>query len=190
MPPPPLAVHGHAIISDDDKIAGPDGLTPPALRNDADWAYFQRALDAAAFTVLGRLGHEANPNIKNRRRVVVSSSARRIEARRDATWWNPAEAPFAEIAARLAPEGGIVAVPGGRGVFDLFLRIGFDEFHLVRARGVSVPGGRFLFSACELGPSAEEVLAGAGMTPAPARSLDERVDLTVWRRLAIPTPPR
>ena len=67
----------------------------------------------------------------------------------------------------------------------------FDEYRTMSIPGgVSVPGGRFLFSACELGPSAEEVLAGAGMTPAPARSLDERVDLTVWRRLAIPTPPR
>jgi len=185
MPHPHLAIHGHAIISDDDKIAGPDGLTPPSLRNDADWAYFQRALDAAAFTVLGRLGHAANPNVKKRRRAVVSSSARGPETRDDATWWNPAKAPFADVAARLAPAGGIVAVPGGRGVFDLFLALGFAEFHLVRARGVRVTGGRAIFSACDSGASAEEVLARAGLTPSPSRPLDKGVDLTIWRSVRV-----
>ena len=54
-----------------------------------------------------------------------------------------------------APRGGIVAVPGGRSVFDLFLEIGYDEFHLARARGVKIENGTFLFSECALGRSAE-----------------------------------
>ena len=85
---------GHAIVSADDRIAGPDGLTPASLRNEADWARFQAALDAAAVTVLGRLGHEANANRKGRNRLVLSSSARGVTRRDDAWWWNPADTPI------------------------------------------------------------------------------------------------
>ena len=42
-----------------------------------------------------------------------------------------------EIAARVLPSGGRVAVGGGQVVFDLFLMIGFDGFHLSRAHGVA-----------------------------------------------------
>ena len=50
--PPRIEVHGYAIVSRDDRIAGSDGLTPPALRNAADWAYFQRGLDRADLVAL------------------------------------------------------------------------------------------------------------------------------------------
>ena len=118
--------HGHAIVSGDDRIADRDGVTPAALRNEKDWARFQAALDRAVLTVLGRLGHEANPNVKGRNRLVLSSSARGIERRADAFWWNPAEVMLDDALAEAAPAGGIVAVPGGRRVFDLFLHgVGF-----------------------------------------------------------------
>ena len=151
----PWHIHGHAIVSDDDMIAGLDGLTPPALHNEADWSRFQRALDAAAVTVLGRLAHEANPNVKGRNRLVVSSSARGVERRADGWWWSPAGASLEEALHLAAPGGGIIAVPGGRRVFDLFLDLGYDEFHLVRAEGVRVPGGVPLFSAIGSGTTAE-----------------------------------
>ena len=32
-----LDITGYAIVSDDDKIAGADGLTPASLRNPKDW---------------------------------------------------------------------------------------------------------------------------------------------------------
>ena len=47
MPSSEIQIHGYAIISDDDRIADSGGRTPPSLRNDADWAYFQRELDGA-----------------------------------------------------------------------------------------------------------------------------------------------
>ncbi len=179
-----VEIHGHAIVSDDDCIAGPDGLTPAALRNDADWAYFQAALDAAAFTVLGRRGHEANPNAKARRRVVVSSSSGGLEGRGDGHWWNPAHVAFASVAAMSAPGGGVAAVPGGRDVFGLFLRIGFDAFHLVRAEGVRIAGGRKLFPGCADGRDAERVLKEAGLSLARSSWLDRaaNVRLDLWRR--------
>jgi hypothetical protein len=180
--------HGHAIVSADDMIADANGATPPSLRNESDWARFQAALDRAAVTVLGRLGHEANPNLKGRNRLILSSSAHRVERRPDAWWWNPAEAPLAEALAKAAPGGGIVAVPGGLRVFDLFLGLGFDEFHLARVAGVRLPDGIPIFSAVRDGHTAGAVLAAHGLRPDPPTMLDADagVSLTVWRR---PAPP-
>jgi len=177
-------IHGHAIVSSDDRIADRTGLTPPALRNEADWTRFQSALDRAAVTVLGRLAHEANPNRKGRNRLVLSSASRGIEKREDAWWWNPAEVPLADALAEVAPFPGIVAVPGGRRVFDLFLSIGFDAFHLARANGVTVPDGIPLFSDVGHGRTAAEILTAHGLVAGPSEILDAaaRIDLTVWRR--------
>jgi hypothetical protein len=179
-----IEIHGYAIITDDDRIADADGATPAGLRNGADWLYFQSELDRASLVVLGRLGHEANPNAKNRRRLVVSGGAQGLETRADALWWNPAATPWDAVVASLLPAGGRVAVPGGQGVFDLFLGIGYDAFHLTRARGVAAPGGRALFSACDKGLSAEAVLTKAGLLPRETRVLDAtaNVGLTLWRK--------
>jgi len=180
------SIHGHAIVSADDRIAGPDGRTPENLRNEADWARFQAALDEAAVTVLGRLGHQANPNLKRRNRLVLSSSARGIERRADAWWWNPAKTPVAEALAAAAPGGGVAAVPGGRRVFDMFLDIGFDAFHLARAEDVRIPDGVPVFSAATEGRGAEDILTAHGLIPGPTEELDPaaHVLLTVWRALA------
>jgi hypothetical protein len=72
----------------------------------------------------------------------------------------------------------------GQVVFGLFLAIGFDGFHLSRARGVTFPGGRSVFSASDAGVPSETVLEQHGL------NLSERiplypahnVELTVWRR--------
>lgn len=180
-----IEVHGYAIVSDDDRIADASGATPQSLRHEADWAYFQQELDRASLTVLGRLGHEANPNRKGRPRLVLSTSAQGLERRPDAWWWNPAAMPWAEAIDAVLPHGGRVAVPGGRRVFDLFLKLGYGAFHLTRAEGVRVPGGVALFSACDQGMNAEEVLVRHGLRAGVARVLDQGppvVSLMVWAR--------
>lgn len=177
-----VEIHGYAIVSDDDRIADAAGRMPDVLRNDADWAYFQAGLDRSALTVLGRLGHESNPNPKRRRRMIVSSSSSGLEQRDDGWWWNPQAVSWENAIAQVLPQGGEVAVPGGRRVFDLFLGIGYDTFHLARAEGARLPGGVALFSACDQGLSAEAVLAKSGLTPSERRVLDPAapVSLTVW----------
>lgn len=179
-----IEVHGYAIVSADDRIADAEGRMPAALRNEADWRYFQAGLDAADLVVLGRLGHEAHGNPKGRPRMVVSGRAAGLERRADGWWWNPAELPWAEAAARALPAGGRVAVPGGRGVFDLFLRLGYDAFHLSRAEAVKLPGGVPVFSACAGQGGAEAVLRAAGLRPGAREVLDPvgPVSLVVWRR--------
>jgi hypothetical protein len=181
---PGYRIEGHAIVSADDRIADPEGNTPPELSNEADWLRFQRALDAAAVVVVGRLSHHANPNTRRRNRLVVSSSATGCERRADAWWWNPAGTPFAEALRLAAPGGGIVAVPGGRLIFDLFRTIGFDAFHLARCGDVRIPGGVPLFSAIDVGVPADAVLAADGLVAGTPEVLDPiaNVTLVVWQR--------
>ena len=183
----PLAIHGYAIVSDDDKIAAADGLTPAALRNEKDWEYYQRALASSDLIVFGHTSHIAEPNVRGDLRVVISrGTAAGLERRDDAWWWDPARLSWTEVAANLLPAGGEVAAPGGQGVFDLFLAIGYDAFHLSRARGVRLPGGRAVFSACDAGLSAEAVLAGAGLYVSETIALDPEhgVEMKIWRRRA------
>jgi hypothetical protein len=179
-------IEGHAIVSGDDRIAGRDGNTPPELSNEADWLRFQRALDEAAVVVLGRLSHEANPNVRRRNRLIVSSSSPGIERRGDGWWWNPKALPLVDALAGAAPNGGVVAVPGGRLIFDLFRSFGFDAFHLARCEKVLLPGGVPLFSAVGAGVTAAAVLAGDGLVAGPRETLDPKaeVSLVVWRRPA------
>jgi hypothetical protein len=179
----PTEIHGYAIVSDDDRIAGPDGLVPLSLRNEKDWDYYQGALARSDLIVFGRRNHDAEPNVRGDQRLVISSSAAGLEQRADAWWWSPARTNWAEVAKRLLPLGGEVAVPGGQAVFDLFLEIGFDAFHLSRAHGVTLPGGRAVFSACDAGLSAEAVLAGAGLRVSEKIALDPQhgVEMNVWR---------
>ena len=69
-------------------------------------------------------------------------------------------------------------------VFDLFLTIGFDGFHLSRAHGVSLPGGRSVFSACDAGVAAAAVLEQHGLNLSERIPLDPAhgVEMDIWRR--------
>ncbi|MFC1460091.1 hypothetical protein ACETIH_25980 [Microvirga arabica] len=178
-----VEIHGYAIVSDNDCIADESGRTPDVLRNEADWAYFQAELNMSAVTVLGRLGHEANANPKGRLRMILSSSSSGLDRRADGWWWDPAKLPWDEAIRTVLPLGGRVAVPGGRQVFDLFLEIGYDAFHLTRAEGTHVPDGVPVFSECLAGKGAAKILLEQGLTPREQRVLDPagRVTLAIWR---------
>lgn len=179
-----VTIVGFAIVSADDRIADAAGGMPDALKNDADWARFQAELDASAVTVLGRLGHEAHGNSRGRLRMIVSASVPSLERRDDGWWWNPAGLGWEAAIARVLPDGGRVAVPGGQGVFDLFRAIGYDEFHLTTARMVQLPDGRGVFAAVNAGDAAAEVLSRDGLAPGEAIPVDPAasIDLTVWKR--------
>ena len=185
-----VVITGYAIVSDDDRIAGADGLVPPSMRNERDWEHYQRELAGSDLIVFGHRSHEFEPNERGDRRLVISSRVAGLEERADAWWWNPAQMSWTEVARKLLPRGGRVAAPGGQAVFDLFLEIGYDAFHLSRAHGVTLPGGRVVFSACDKGETAEAVLAGAGLRVSERIALDPEhgVDMTIWRRTKAGSP--
>jgi hypothetical protein len=183
MPKRAIEIHGYAIVSDDDKIADKNGSIPPSLRNDKDWEQYQAALASSDLVVFARVSHENEPETHGVPRVVVSRGLVGLERRTDAWWWNPALIAWEDVVARVLPEGGEVAAPGGQTVFDLFLKIGYDVFHLARARGVELPGGRAVFSECEQGVHAEAVLGKYGLQPAERIELDptQGVEMNIFR---------
>src|SRR3712207_4504378 len=153
----PVEIHGYAIVSDDDRIADASGRTPDALRNEADWAYFQAELDLSALLVLGRLGHEAHPNRKSRPRMILSSSSPGLERRSDGWWWNPGAVSWTDAVRAVLPAGRRVAVSRGGGAVVPFPGIGYVAFSLTLDQGVPVPAGVGAFSRCVAGGSAEAV---------------------------------
>jgi hypothetical protein len=179
----PVEIHGYAIVSDDNMIADAHGEVPPSLRNAKDWEQYQRALASSDLVVFARKSHENEPETHGRLRMVVSREAKGLENREGVWWWNPGQAKWPDVLVRALPQGGHVAAPGGRGVFDLFLGIGYDVFHLARARGVKLPGGRAIFSECENGLSAEAVVERHGLHHVERIDLDpdHHVEMNIFR---------
>ncbi|MET0605841.1 MAG: hypothetical protein ABWZ80_05255 [Beijerinckiaceae bacterium] len=179
-----IDIRAYAIVSADDRIADEAGKLPDSLVCEADWLYFQAELDRCDYTVLGRASHEAAPNLRKRKRVVMTSRARGVERRADAIWWNPADVAWRDLARELMPGGGRVGVPGGQKAFDYFLDHGLTRFHLSRARQALLPGGRGLFAAVESGERVDDILTRNGFSAGEAELIDGDADvtLTIWRR--------
>jgi dihydrofolate reductase len=179
-----LFVAGYAIVSADGMIADRDRHMPGGLKVEADARFFTNALDAAALIVHGRHSHEQQPASNRRLRLVVTSQVASLEDHPElprARLWNPNGMSFAEAAGKMGVRSGLVAVTGGARVFDLFLQIGFDAFHLSCANKVRLPGGRPVFPRVpELTP--EQVLMDGGLRPGPVQVLDDalQVSLVTW----------
>ena len=91
--------------------------------------------------------------------------------------WNPAGASLEEACAALGLKAGMVAVIGGPQAFTLFLKLGYDCFHLSRAVKVRLPDGLPLF-----GGDPDGALKAVGLKPRPAVWLDDGLSLTDWER--------
>ena len=142
---------GHAIISADGFIADTDGKMPKPLMIEADWQRFQAELDRSDVTLLGRLGHEAHPNFKQRRRLVLTSHVdglvEGVGDKGRVDFLNPAGLPLQNALDHLFPQGARVAVVGGTAVFDHVIEtISFDVFDLVVANDVQLGAGKPCFS--------------------------------------------
>ncbi|MGI9509663.1 MAG: hypothetical protein ACR2QJ_09995 [Geminicoccaceae bacterium] len=177
---------GYAIASADGFIADDQGKMPDALRFEADWAYFQAALDAADLTLLGRHTHEAAPNIKRRLRLVVSRRVRAVMQEDASTWWvNPSEVTPVSAITVVSGSKAKVAVVGGTGVFDWILNEGvFRAFHLSIAHHVRLGAGRPLFGDTDSIDGALASLETSGLTLESRSWLDREagLELVVLRR--------
>jgi len=181
----PKRVEGYAIVSEDGMLAGSDGVMPEALKFDADQRYFADGLDRVDAVVHGRHSHERQLHSPLRYRITLTSEVAAIAPDPEnpkGLLWNPRGASFEQAWAALKIKDGSLGVVGGTSVFGMFLNR-YDFFHLTRAPGVRLPGGRPVFSDVpRLTP--EQVLVSAGLEPDERKMLDAAhgVAVTVWRR--------
>jgi hypothetical protein len=155
-------VIGHAIVSADGMIADAEGLMPRQLRNDADWALFQAALDAASVVVVGV-------------REFITDGRDHL-----ATLFNPESMAVADVLDAAGLPDGVIAVTGGRRVFDHFLRQ-YDEFMLAEVNGFVLTGGIPCFSDGH----PRTVLAATGMMPVEHKVIDAENGVTLTRWIAV-----
>jgi hypothetical protein len=184
-----LRIEGYAIVSVDGMIADRKGRMPDALRIDADQRFFAASLDVASAVAHGRHSHEQQPHSQGRRRLILTRRVAGIEPDPSnplAVLWNPAGCSLAQACRSMGVTAGVLAVIGATDVFGEFLHIGYDAFHLTRARRIRLPGGRPLFPQITCGWTPEEMLAEHGLAPGPVQVLDRAAEATLvtWRRFA------
>jgi dihydrofolate reductase len=180
--PSPYRIVGYAIVSSDGMIADAHAFMPDSLKIEADKEYFSRELDHVDMLVHGRHSHECQPNSPLRRRLVMTRKAAGIAQDYEypnSLLWNPAGASLEEACRALGVESGVVAILGGTTAFDLFLGVGYENFHLSRVENVKLPGGVPVFSQVGPGRSPEDVLASFGLQPGPKEILDPAHGLSV-----------
>ena len=178
----PIRIEGFAIVSADGMLADANRVIPEGLKVPADQEFFQSSLSRAALVVHGRHSHEGGPHADERHRLVLTSRVSSLApnpAYPKSFLWNPKGASLDEAWKVLGAASGLCAVIGGPNVYDLFLDIGYDAFHLTRAPAVHLPGGRPVFSAVARGRAPEEVLASHGLVSEPARVLDQSAGVTL-----------
>ena len=184
-------IEAYVIVSADGMIADASGVQPASLQFEADSQQFESGLDRAAVIVNGRHSAEGRPNSMSRRRLILTRKVADLApdpGAPNARLWNPARASLEEACAALGVTSGTIAVIGGPQVYILFLKLGYDCFHLSRAVKVRLPGGLPLF-----GGDPEAALAAAGLKPGPTRWLEDGLTLTDWvpagSRLSLQTAP-
>jgi len=178
-------IEGHAIASEDGMIAAADGLMPNSLKFPSDQKLYSQALESATVIANGRLSYEWQADSPRRRRLVLTRQVAGLAPdpkNLNARLWNPAGASLDDACAALGVETGVIAVIGGPFVFSLFLKIGYDAFHLSHAPGVRLPGGVPVFHEQTPGRSPENVLAAAGLQAGPVQRFDDGVTMVEWRR--------
>jgi hypothetical protein len=109
----PIEINGYAIVSDDDRIAGPTGSFRPPCATKGIGSVSSGRLRALTLLLLGHRSHELAPNVRGDQRLVISRGAAGLERDANVWWWNPACMSWVEVATELLPRGGKVAVPGG-----------------------------------------------------------------------------
>jgi dihydrofolate reductase len=180
-------IEGFAIVSADGMLADANLVMPQGLRVPADQEFFYSSLSRAALVVNGRHSQEGGPDADSRHRLVVTSRVGSLAPNPDnpkSLLWNPKGASFDKAWKALGAASGLCAVIGGPDVYDLFLGIGYDAFHLTHAPKVRIPGGRPVFPDVARGRTPDEILASNGLQPGPERLLDRSagVTLVTWAR--------
>jgi dihydrofolate reductase len=184
MPSTPR-IEGYAIVSEDGMLTNAAGIIPDSLKFEADQTFFEKGLDSVDVVVHGRHSHEHQRRSDLRRRLILTRRVSAIAAdpsNKKALFWNPTGASLEQAMVVLGALDGSIGVIGGTEVFGIFLDR-YDIFHLTRAPGVRLPGGRPVFPEVPA-RTPEEVLARHGLDRGQRQVLDIEKGLTVvsWHR--------
>jgi hypothetical protein len=178
-------IEAYVIASADGMLADASGVQPASLHFDADQRHFRESLDRADLIVNGRHSAEGDPNAMSRRRLVATRQVASVASDPNnpkARLWNPAGASLEAACAALGLSSGAVAVIGGPEVFTLFLKLGYDCFHLSRAISVHLPGGLPVFGREVSDGDPDAALSAAGLRALPPIWLEDGLTLTDWAR--------
>lgn len=178
-----LRIEAYVVVGEDGHYCDAQGNLPDALKNDAEWAFFQAGLDASDLIVLGRKSHEATPNVRERRRLVMTRSVASLTRVDQTVFWNPSGASLETALAQFENPIASIAVVGGQAAFDHFLTgsYRYHRFHLSVIAGVKLPGGRPLFSEMDTKPvDARQVLQSAGYRVMEQQTLAPGVTVSSW----------
>ena|ERR1700761_6288675 len=181
------SIEGYAIVSEDGMLANADRQMPDSLKFKADQEFFEHELDRADVVVHGRHSQEQFRQSPLRQRLILTTRVPSIAphpSNERALFWNPAGASFDDALTAFRQPTARIAVIGGTDVFGLFLEL-FDAFHLTKAPGVWLPGGRPVFPQVPIDPP-EQVLAKHGFRADATRVLDatKHLILITWRRIS------
>jgi hypothetical protein len=176
-------IEAYVIASADGMLGDESGVQPASLHFEADQRQFEEGLDRADVVVNGRHSQEGDSNSMSRRRLVLTRRVANVGPdpnNAKARLWNPAGASLEAACAELGLSSGKVVVIGGPRVFTLFLKLGYDCFHLSRAVKVRLPGGMPVFSREKFDGDPDATLAAAGLKARPPVWLDDALTLTDW----------
>ena len=178
-------IEAYVIASADGMLADVHRVQPASLHFAADQRQFEDGLDRADVVVNGRHSQEGHTNAMSRRRLVLTRKVASLALDPDnpkARLWNPAGASLEAACGALGLSSGTAAVIGGPQVFTLFLKLGYDCFHLSRAVNVRLPGGLPVFSRELFGGDPDAALFAAGLKARPPVWLGDGLTLTDWVR--------
>jgi hypothetical protein len=184
--PRPDRIEGLAIVSVEGMIADARGIQPPSLKLEADQKFFRAQCERADVLAHGRHSSEGGPHFDGRRRLILTRQIATLAPDPDnpkALLWNPAGASLDQAWEAFGLSGGLLVATGGTDGFGLFLKLGYDVFHLTRAAHASLPGGRPVFPGVP-SHTPEHLLAARGLKPGATQVLDasEGVTLVTWTR--------
>jgi dihydrofolate reductase len=181
----PYRIEGFAIASADGMIADETGVMPLSLQLEADQVYFEDALEGIAALVHGRHSQEIHARTALRRRLIATRRIAGVapDPENPLAWlWNPAGVSLENALEALGVRAGTVAAIGGPQVYSLFLKLGYDAFHLCRATDVRLPGGLPLFTRETFDGEPDACLRAAGLKAGAPIPLGDDVTLTDWTR--------
>ena len=178
-------IEAYVIASADGMLADASGVQPASLHFEADQRHFKQGLDQADVVVNGRHSQEGDAHAMSRRRLILTRHVANLAPDPDnpkARLWNPAGASFESACAGFGLNSGTVAVIGGPRVFTLFLKLGYDCFHLSRAIEVRLPGGFPVFDRERFRGDPEATLLAVGLKARPPVRLEDGLTLTDWAK--------